>query len=195
MHDQPSVKIRFLTSAEQRRQLRCALAHSRNWRVKHVMFNAADTVIYNPKFTNVYSVTKNTTLFKLHQDYSINKLNTTHSISHITSSWQPVQNNLSKTIKLILQHVFKLPITYKNIENNNTYSTQVKHQTNIGPSAITKHSNGAERKMTQWTWEFKRHIHIQRHKALQSYTPLWAPVYKICGTNILLTVHHSWQWW
>jgi len=26
--------------------------------MKHIMFNAADTVIYNPTFTNVHSVTK-----------------------------------------------------------------------------------------------------------------------------------------
>jgi len=58
---------------------------------------------------------------------------------------------MSKMIGLILQHVFELQITNKNIENNHTYSTQVNHQTNIGPSAITRGTPT----MQNWKWHDK----------------------------------------
>jgi hypothetical protein len=39
-----------LRSAEQRLQLRCTTAQSTNYHIKHIRFNAAYTVIYNPTF-------------------------------------------------------------------------------------------------------------------------------------------------
>jgi len=54
----PTTHRHCLMSAEQRRQLRCTLTQSTDWLIKHIMFNAADTVIYNPMFTNVHSATK-----------------------------------------------------------------------------------------------------------------------------------------